>query len=722
VNNSIDLPLGSTAIPSFTRPSALAILVGALLLAGCRRAEAQPPPLVVNECASGSGGWIEVFNRGTTARELARDPARCWLVDDIEGGGAPKVITDLVVNHPAGSTTCSALGRPATCGVVGPGERVWVKYAYFNAASADTCRLASAPRTGTTCGTALTDQMVGSAISSTAAGQCFGRQPDGEGWAAGPLPCTQGLSNGGCNSGVACDDGNPCTTGETFSSACACTGGAPRSGSTCGPNKSCQAGVCTASPSGSAPGIVRQGTGGLLLMGTLVTPDEVLEGELLIVGDEIRCVGPSCQSDPAAATVSIVQTNGIIFPGLIDTHNHIQFDIFDESDWAPTAADNFTNHDQWPARARYKALVDTKQHLTGEEGSPVKIGCELVKYGELKGLIAGTTSIVGAAIAANRKCYGTVARTIDQSPNGLATDTVQVATLFPRDATEADRVCKNLTDAAGTTESYLIHIGEGVDLKSRNEFGKLIDVTTVDGCLLGPKTTIVHGTALEEPELDQMRSHDMSLVWSPRSNIFLYGHGTDLSKTSNIPAAIEKGINIALAPDWSIGGSQNLLDELRFADQVDNAQWGDAITPKKLVQMVTKNSARALGLAQVLGELAPGRKADITVIGGDRTRPYEALLGATPKSVRLVLVGGAALYGDPALRPLGQSTPACDTLDICGAAKFACIAQSGGAASDKLGQSYPQIKSAIESALTAYDAAHPAQPPFSPIAPLYKCP
>ena len=92
------------------------------------------------------------------------------------------------------------------------------------------------------------------------------------------------------------------------------------------------------------------------------------------------------------------------------------------------------------------------------------------KYGEIKGLIAGTTSIVGAANPANKACYGSLARTIDQSPNGLADDEVQVATLFPS-TSSADGVCKNF--ASGTTDAYVIHDGEGVDATALAEFAKL---------------------------------------------------------------------------------------------------------------------------------------------------------------------------------------------------------------------------------------------------------
>src|SRR5262249_9692386 len=162
----------------------------------------------------------------------------------------------------------------------------------------------------------------------------------------------------------------------------------------------------------------------------------------------------------------------------------------------------------------------------------------------------------------------------------------------------------------------------------RSEFDDLGAVTTNDGCLYSPKTTIIHGAALGDPELSIMAQNGMSLVWSPRSNVFLYGAGTDLSRTANVPLALSKGINVALGPDWSIGGSQNLLDELRFAHQVDVANWGNSIPSKALVEMVTVNAAKALGLGSVLGSIEVGKKADLVVIQGDAAVPYDALLAA----------------------------------------------------------------------------------------------
>jgi cytosine/adenosine deaminase-related metal-dependent hydrolase len=219
-----------------------------------------------------------------------------------------------------------------------------------------------------------------------------------------------------------------------------------------------------------------------------------------------------------------------------------------------------------------------------------------------------------------------------------------------------------------------------------------------------------------------MAAAGMSLVWSPQSNVFLYGAGTTLTATANIPLAMSKGINIALAPDWSIGGSQNILDELRFADHVDNAAWGDQISPQELVKMVTTHAARALGLEAVLGSITVGKKADLMIIGGDITKPYEALLAASPADVRLVLVGGVPLYGDKVLQPISQASPGCEDLDICCQPKFACVATANGTATNKLGQTLGEIQSALSTSLTQYDALDLTQWDFAPLAPLVKCP
>ena len=210
-----------------------------------------------------------------------------------------------------------------------------------------------------------------------------------------------------------------------------------------------------------------------------------------------------------------------------------------------------------------------------------------------------------------------------------------------------------------------------------------------------------------------MASAGMKLTWSPASNVALYGATTD------IPAALDAGLTVALAPDWSMGGSQNLLDELRFAQSWDHAHWSDRLSPQALVDMVTTHAAQILALDGQLGSVAVGHLADLAVFGGDPAHPYEAILAAQPQDVRLVMVGGVVLYGDAVLQRAGPAAPGCETLAICGADKFLCAAQATGA--NKLDQTAAQIEAALGTALTLADSLTPDGFDFAPLAPLARC-
>lgn len=467
-----------------------------------------------------------------------------------------------------------------------------------------------------------------------------------------------------------------------------------------------------------------------LLIGTVVTPDTDYDGQVLVEGDTITCAAPgtACASQSGATGATVITTNGIIAPGLIDTHNHILFDIFDNDDWVPNLPPTCTgpadcttgycsggkcdcvdsvcrykNHTQWTAEAEYGLMLDYKQCLEdASQGKPVwcpqtyegtgNLKCEMDKWGELKGMVAGTTSIVGLP-GTSSGCFSSLSRSIDVAQNDLASDSIQTSAIFPPAAASANGVCANFTD--GSTDAYLIHVGEGVDSVALNEFSTLNTVTTPDGCLYAPQTTITHGVAFAAAQFQTMATAGMKLTWSPASNVALYG------KTTDIPAAMAAGVSIALGPDWSMGGSQNMLDELRFADSWDNSHWGNAITTKQIVQMATKNGAAALGLGNTLGSIAPNLKADLVIVGGDVTIPYDSIVAARPKDVRLVMVGGVPVFGDDQLEAAGPANPGCETLDICGRMKFLCAAEASTAT--KLNQTYAQIKTALDGALSDLD-------------------
>ncbi len=451
-----------------------------------------------------------------------------------------------------------------------------------------------------------------------------------------------------------------------------------------------------------------------------MTPDVSFEGAVLVEGKLITCVeaGTACSSRPGAAGATVIDTHGVIAPGLIDAHNHILYDIFDDSDWVP--AQTYVDHSQWTKEARYQAMVDVKQCLNNDsQGKPAwcptkytgqgSMKCEMNKWGELKGVVAGTTSIVGLP-GTSSPCFSSLARTIDTPHNGLGVDTVQATALTPSTATST--ICTNMDQ--GTTKAYLLHCAEGTGGAASKEFQTLYDVTTPTGCLYRKETTLIHGVAMTDAQVDTMAQNSMKLVWSAKSNYALYG------ATAPIPKYVSAGVLIALGADWSMGGSTNMLDEMRFANHIDDTVFGDLFTPKDIVTMATKNGAIVLAYDDRLGQLKEGYLADLFVVPGTSVAPYDDILAATPRTVRLTMVGGRVLYGDAQLVAAGPATPACETLEVCGASKFVCAAESSSA--NKLDQPFSQIKSALEAALVDVDTVANVQWKFAPLSPLTQCP
>jgi len=466
-----------------------------------------------------------------------------------------------------------------------------------------------------------------------------------------------------------------------------------------------------------------------LFRGTVVTPDTYFVGEVLTESNVITCVAASCSGEPGAAGATVIDTHGMIFPGMIDTHNHIFYDIFDEDDWTPKQ--KYQNHNQWTQEAEYKAMQDCLDWmLASTTGSPpgANLDCEILKYGEIKALISGTTSVLGEPKGSPMKCYASLARSMDGSFNDLPdtqrlgpclypgqpftqappdNDHIQVSTLGigsvnPSDALTNFQNCK--------TWSYVVHVAEGLQ-SNASAYEEWTDTKTAQ--LDVPQMTIIHGTALGQADFQHMANKGMKLVWSPKSNDFLYGFTTriDLAKQ------VTPKLTIALGPDWSLGGSVNLLDELNFAWQYDQSNWGGVLTAKDLVAMVTIDAAKAIEVQDQLGSLEVGKLADLMVVSGDSNAPYDTLVHARPASVRLVMVNGAVLYGDAFLSE-AASLSECEAMDICGTSRFLCVKEQSTA--DKLNQSYADIESTISAALQTYDTAHGTH--YAPIAPLVTCP
>lgn len=89
----------------------------------------------------------------------------------------------------------------------------------------------------------------------------------------------------------------------------------------------------------------------LVLRGTVVTPTEILpDGIVSVSGSKIADVGIFSNRSQHSS----VETDSFIFPGLIDLHDHITWNLLPR--WKP--GELFSNRYEWQQRTAYKIALD----------------------------------------------------------------------------------------------------------------------------------------------------------------------------------------------------------------------------------------------------------------------------------------------------------------------------------------------------------------------------
>src|SRR5512132_3887367 len=110
-----------------------------------------------------------------------------------------------------------------------------------------------------------------------------------------------------------------------------------------------------------------------VIKGTVVTPDQIIDGEVVIEGDSITCVASSCTDPPGATRVTV--TNAYILPGFVDAHNHVAYNVLPR--WTPPKL--YKNRGQWQGSDAYKVFKKPYDDLKAKD-----LECEMIKYGEVK--------------------------------------------------------------------------------------------------------------------------------------------------------------------------------------------------------------------------------------------------------------------------------------------------------------------------------------------------
>ncbi|MCA9624041.1 MAG: amidohydrolase family protein, partial [Myxococcales bacterium] len=549
---------------------------------------------------------------------------------------------------------------------------------------------------GTTSGTPTGSSPVcGNSVVETGETCDDGNTADGDGCSS---TCQEETTMGVCGDGMQdpgehCDDGNT-MDGDGCSATCQTETGPFCGDGNVDPGEDCDDGNeepldgcendCTVSPTeivcqtlapiSSGTCEVTAGSGGTVIEGDVLTPGTILRGGQVVVDGMgmITCVGCDCV-DANATETRVVCPDGVVSPGLINAHDHITY---------------IQNNPYTDTGERYEHRHDWRRGLNGHTEIPStgSASNNAKHWGELRFMIGGATSTIGSGSVAG----GLRNLDVSSAQEGLTDQMAVDYDTFPlgdSNGTQLADSCSypsiNTNQAISGEDAYFPHIAEGINAYARNEFFCIADDTYGVEDLLEPQSAFIHSVGLNPMDYARMKAQGTTLVWSPRSNITLYGD------TAVVRAAHELGVRIALGTDWMPTGSMNLQRELACADELNSIYYDGYFDDRELWRMVTVYAAQAAAMDDAIGVLAAGRVADIAIFDGSVNVDYRAIIDAEPDDTALVMRGGQALFGDDAvISALASGT--CDPVDVCGANKRYC-------ATDDIGMTYSDLESANSS-------------------------
>ncbi|WP_374424305.1 guanine deaminase [Paracoccus sp. (in: a-proteobacteria)] len=135
--------------------------------------------------------------------------------------------------------------------------------------------------------------------------------------------------------------------------------------------------------------------------------------------------------------------------------------------------------------------------------------------------------------------------------------------------------------------------------------------------LLGEKLLLGHSIHLEPREIARMAETRSRAIFCPTSNLFL---GSGLFDEAGLRAA---GVPTGIATDVGGGTSYSMLQTLNEGYKILQLR-GQKLHPFAAFHWATRGNARALGMEDQIGTLAPGTMADLVVLDS-RATPAMAL-------------------------------------------------------------------------------------------------
>jgi hypothetical protein len=310
----------------------------------------------------------------------------------------------------------------------------------------------------------------------------------------------------------------------------------------------------------------------------------------------------------AAGAYRVDLRDHLIFPGLINAHEHLQVNCVPPfRKGAP-----FPNSYAWIA-AFQKHFENPAVIAALHVSKALRL-----KHGGLKNLLAGTTCVA------------------HHDPWHPALDAADFPVTLLRDFGWSYTLAgpgygpplEQSFAATPADQPWFIHLAEGTDATAQAELSLLDQI----GCL-APNSVLIHGVGLRDEDIDRVIAVGAAVVWCPGSNLALLGQSLD-------PRRLLAAGRLALGSDSRLSGARDLLAEMR-----DVAARGE-LDGKQLLALVTTHAARILRMP-LHGSLVPGGPADMVIVedrGGDEV---ESLVGIERSQIRAVVHAGVPRIADP---------------------------------------------------------------------------
>jgi cytosine/adenosine deaminase-related metal-dependent hydrolase len=300
---------------------------------------------------------------------------------------------------------------------------------------------------------------------------------------------------------------------------------------------------------------------------------------------------------PNADHVTLDLSGFMVMPGLINSHDHLELNLF------PKLGEGvYPNASAWAKDIYRPNDSPVRQHLA------VRKDLRLA-WGAVKNVLSGVTTV-----AHHNEMHSVL---LDAS---LPVRVIRRYGWAHSVAFSTDWLSRFHETPPGYP--FIIHAAEGTDEEAREEIHTLHRAGALDR-----DTVLVHGVAIGIEELSLVEHHETSLVWCPSSNCFTLGRTVE-------PCVLQSSLPIALGTDSAMTGNGDLLDELHFARRF--------LPAKRLFEMATIEAAKILKLPCRFGLLREHSPADLIAMRDNGTTPAETLLAEMPELVivrgRVVLV------------------------------------------------------------------------------------